>query len=168
MPEQLAFQQTARNRGTVHRHESLVPPRTSVVNRSRNYFLTGSRFAEEQDRAIHGRDHGDRLHDFSKSHAVANQWTSHIGRSIANGHRSFVARAMCSNKSPPSNGFTKNATAPPCNACRRTSSSPWAVMKITGSGRLSWRIRRWSSVPSIPGRRTSAMTHDTLEIALDD
>jgi hypothetical protein len=36
---------------------------------------------------------------------------------------SFVVRAICSSNSPPSNGFTMNATAPSFSARRRISSS---------------------------------------------
>ena len=48
-------------------------------------------------------------------------------------HASVVARATSSNNAPPSNGFTRKATAPSRSACRRTSSSSWAVIRMTAS-----------------------------------
>ena len=92
------FRAGHRNGGAVHGHESLVPTRAGVVNRPRNHFFAGPGFAEQQHRAVHGRNHGDRLGDFSESHAVTNQWTSHARSSSTNCHDSLVARATCSNR----------------------------------------------------------------------
>ena len=91
--EEFAFEQPGGNRGAVHRHEPLVPARAGIVNRPRNHFLAGPRFAEQQHRAVHGRDHGDRLGDFSERHAVTNQWTSHVRSSSTNS--SGVVRRPC-------------------------------------------------------------------------
>ena len=91
--EQFAFEQARRNRGAIDRNESLLPPRAGVMNRPRNHFFAGPRLAEQQHRAVHGRNHGDRLGDFSESHAVTNQWTSHARSSSTN--PSGVVRRPC-------------------------------------------------------------------------
>jgi hypothetical protein len=47
--EELAFEQTARDRGAVEGHEAILAPRTRLVNRPRHDFLAGASLALNQD-----------------------------------------------------------------------------------------------------------------------
>src|SRR5260370_11446548 len=50
--EQLAFEQTSRNRGTIHFHKRPVRSPAALVNGFRNQFLTGSCFPVDQHRCV--------------------------------------------------------------------------------------------------------------------
>src|SRR5689334_6455245 len=66
-----------------------------------------------------------------------------------------IAVSIAFNNASSLNGLSKYSTAPALSAWARVSSSPCAVMKITGIGVRSQTRRRCSSRPFIPGMRTS-------------
>ncbi len=54
--EELALDQLARQRRAVHRHERPLAARAAVVDRARDELLAGAGLAEDQHRAVGGRD----------------------------------------------------------------------------------------------------------------
>ena len=120
--KQLAFQETGRNGRAVHRDESLVAARAGIVNRSRDDFLAGAGFAEQEHGAVDRRDHRDRVEYSSERRAGSDQLHGHARphtstAAVASAHSAFTARSIRSISSAASNGFTMNAIAPPPSAC---------------------------------------------------
>ena len=52
MPEELAFEQFARDRAAVERHEGTVAPAAVGMQAARHHLLAGTRFAEHEHRGI--------------------------------------------------------------------------------------------------------------------
>jgi hypothetical protein len=63
VPEQLALEELARDRRTVHLDERPGAARPPPVHRPRHEILAGTGFPQDQDRDIHGRDLTDDLPD---------------------------------------------------------------------------------------------------------
>ena len=73
MAEQLAFQEPARNRRAVERHEWFVPPRALIVDGSGNEFFARSRLALDQNSRVGGSHHTDGVQGPTHSEAGADQ-----------------------------------------------------------------------------------------------
>src|SRR5215471_11895369 len=59
--EELALQETERDRGTIQLDESSLPPPAQIVDGARNEFFAGSRLAQDQDARIRRGDHGHQV-----------------------------------------------------------------------------------------------------------
>src|SRR5947209_962885 len=59
MPKQFALEQGARNRSAIKGHKTVMPTGARVMNRFRDYFFTGTRFALNHDGTVHWRNHAD-------------------------------------------------------------------------------------------------------------
>ena len=69
--EQFAFEQAGGQRRRVHSDERALATRTEVVDRARDQLLAGSRFAEDQHRAVGWRDRLDRRQRLAQGPAFA-------------------------------------------------------------------------------------------------
>ena len=72
MAKEFAFEQLARYGCAIHADECALASRAAIVNRARDKFLAGSRFALDQHRCRRRRNDGDLLDDIAKRRTAAN------------------------------------------------------------------------------------------------
>src|ERR1700733_2365580 len=87
------------------------------------------------------------------------RWGLLCGKTVYLSRESIKADWIILRRSAASNGLYRNSTAPSSIAVCRTSALWCADIRITGSVGRSSLMRRCNSRPSIPGIRTSLITH---------
>jgi hypothetical protein len=74
MAEEFILEESTRHRGAIHLYEGTGPSQASLVNGRGNEFLTGARFALDQDGRIGWSYHLYRVQDAAETWAGANQF----------------------------------------------------------------------------------------------
>jgi hypothetical protein len=73
MAEEFALEQCARNRRAIESHKPVEPARTGSVYGLRDYFLASTRFASNQNDAVHWRNHTNLVEHCAEPRAGSNQ-----------------------------------------------------------------------------------------------
>jgi hypothetical protein len=73
MSKQFALDQRAWNGSAIKSHKTVVPPMAILVNRFRDYFFAGSRFASNHNGAVHCCNHRYLVEHSPKFWAASNQ-----------------------------------------------------------------------------------------------